>query len=534
MNKSGKKTVKEYEEKNKLYKELSVLQHLINYSGIPIEYIANRTGLSRYNLGKILFMPDYDTTDIKDNYDKYREMTYCLTRFYNREKYNFNITLNYHKLPANEFGTVFNRLYNELNLHDKIALSKEAKLRLQKWYDSLKEAPKVINSDGTPEPLPLNQALDIFIYDNTPSEKHEEMITALSQLNDINRRIELLESDIYDDELALKIGTYYCEEDENEVYFEDYFELSDEEKERTIKRVKENKEELKRLKDILESIKGREEVTDLEKQYSIFILSEYDMSSRIEKNLSGLHDHNLTDSKFHKLTTDQQKAVLNVMLDKCFDNNGYLIPDHFGSAMYLMKLNVGYSLRSFDWVNIKDNYSLGYTLPIIPDSDPIREFIDHHSRVLLKCPFKDQIHSVRQTLSGVTSDISDRIFLILKNRSYLEKLGSENHREYYKTLSEYLDLVSETEPIGKARTYSREQLYRLVYEKCQSSDGEYSFSSDLVKDLQRKLPYTPKDWLWEMYIFSYCTRYKSTKRLISYIRKLESKKIEHEEERADI
>ena len=43
MNKSGKRIVRENDAKN-LYMEISVLQKLINYSGISIEYIADRTG----------------------------------------------------------------------------------------------------------------------------------------------------------------------------------------------------------------------------------------------------------------------------------------------------------------------------------------------------------------------------------------------------------------------------------------------------------------------------------------------------------
>ncbi len=199
-----------------------------------------------------------------------------------------------------------------------------------------------------------------------------------------------------------------------------------------------------------------------------------------------------------------------------------------------MDLNVGYSLHSFDWVTQTDNHKIGYKLPGIPDSDPIREFLDSHKRVLLGHPFNKQIHTVLQVLSHVSNDVSNDVFLTLKHKSYLEKLGSEKHREYYKTLAEYIDLVSETEPIGKNHTYSKEQLYRLVYDKCQNSGGKYIFSLDSVIDLQKKLLYTPKDWLWGMYIFSYCTRYKSTKRLISYIRKLESKEIELDKERSDI
>ena len=532
MKKGNKKIISDTAAK-KLYKEIALLQNLLNHSGISTEYMHKHTGISRYYLNEFLSIPDYDTEIIKNNYDKYKEITYCLTRFYNREKYNFEITLNYHKLPAEEFEDIFNNLYKELNLHDKISLSKEAKLWLQKWYDCFKKLPEALNSDNNFEPIPLNHALDIFIYDNTPSDKHEELITAFSQLSDINRRIELLENDIYDDEMALKDGVYYCEDDEDEIFFEGYFELSEEEKEKAIKRISKNKEKLMQLKEIREGIKYREELTELEKQYSIFILSGYDMSSRIKKNLAGLHHHNLTDSKFHILTTDQQRAILKVMLDKCFDDNGYLMPNHFGSAMYLMDLNVGYSLHSFDGVTSPDKHKIGYKLLEIPDSDPIKTFLDSHKRVLIGHTFNKQIHTVLQVLSHVSNDVSNEVFLTLKHKSYLEKLGSKKHREYYKTLAEYIDLVSETEPIGEKRTYSTEQLYRLVYDKCQNSDGEYTFSFDSVINLQKKLLYTPKDWLWEMYIFSYCTRYKSTEHLISYIRKLESKEIE-QEEKADI
>ena len=116
---------------NALFKEMLVLRELINGDGIPMKYIKEHTGISWYYLNKILI--SCDEIEVKNNYDKFKDLTERLRRFYNTEKYNFAITLNYHKMPWEEFENVFNTLYDELKLNNKTALCDEAERWLKEW-----------------------------------------------------------------------------------------------------------------------------------------------------------------------------------------------------------------------------------------------------------------------------------------------------------------------------------------------------------------------------------------------------------------
>lgn len=424
----------------------------------------------------------------------------------------------YHKLEHTVFYVLYKRLSKEFPEDNQDQIVEQAKEKLRLKFDFLEDA----FSRGF-----LNFA-DTFL----PEEDIFRVLNGhifLENQRDI-RDLEIACSEYTD---TLKHGLHFdIDDEEGEPMGEVDIPPSAEEAEEYRLLMEEKLEALRlQAKEDPATQDEIEAAKRAERMYYLFH-GRYDthyFSESKKSNIDSLNRKKLQKDMCYKLTDDQQKAVLEVYLDKCFDENGFLLPDHFGSGIYLMNIGVGKTILPFDRIvkkfefNPKNEYKRDDPIPITDTTDPLYRFIDEHKNVLIGNRYTKQINEVRQILDDAGEDVSNDVFMKLMPGFHWEHINSELSGEYYKMVSEYNDLISIKEPTGKNDDHSLACIYRIVYELCLGSDGKYSFSIDSVFNTERALMYSGKDWIQEMYIYSCCFRNKSARQLISYIQKHRSK-----------
>ena len=493
-----------------LYKRIAAIQDFVERNKISHRYIRKQTGLPMSRINKILSIYDTDLIDLKINYDKYQKDIYALERFMERERFNHEITFGFHKLPADEFEELFNKVYEEVGWRNKQTLTEEAKKTLHNWYYSFTAMPTRLNSKGQVVPWEPDQSFRWYVFGNYPLDKQSDIMEAYYRMRDISGRKYGLQREIQ----TLSKEFQFQNSDQGS-------ETNAEQLEQIKERIKKCRQELRHVNYILEngdpSIKCSREAIEAEKQHNYFIYFRYDFSERAKKNVSGMDYHKLSHERIRELTADQQKAFLSVLHKRCFGKRRHLMPEHFGTGIYLTEMNISSPHYSYNWVENKKKYKPGDTLPETSISDPIREYISGHSRVFLELKYCHFINDVRGILDMLSPEVAEQLILHIKKyadrylhlklegNSFLKRLDSEKERNFYKTIAEYIDLFSDKEPFGKGRSYSSAQLYRLLYEICESSDGQYSFSIDAVLELKKKLLYTSEDWFLELQLYIYGT-----------------------------
>jgi len=96
---------------------------------------------------------------------------------------------------------------------------------------------------------------------------------------------------------------------------------------------------------------------------------------------------------------------------------------------------------------------------------------------------------------------------------------TSKQREHYKSLAEYYDILSYEFPITDISLYSKERIYRIIYEMVETSNGRYSFSNELVNQAYIYLKYSAKYWRLQLYIYNFRFKYKSIEPILQFIQK---------------
>ena len=206
--------------------------------------------------------------------------------------------------------------------------------------------------------------------------------------------------------------------------------------------------------------------------------------------------------RIKSLTEDQQRAILSIFFSMCIDKNGYLIPDHFGSGINLIEMNAGKSNQASVWVTPQSikKYTVGKALPKLESNTktyPIYLLIMEHKRVFfngvmksrlngwekaVKCFYsKEIIMQVIKKIATISKEARQQVLCYLKDEFYLGLPHNTKDRDYFKLISEYIDILSLKLPIATSSDFSKGHIYRIAYEICSNSNGKYLFSNKFSK-----------------------------------------------------
>lgn len=254
-----------------------------------------------------------------------------------------------------------------------------------------------------------------------------------------------------------------------------------------------------------------------------------------EKNIDTINRRRLQNDRIQQLKTEQQQAILSVYLEHCFDKQGFLIPDHFGTGIQLIHMKVGKTDYSYQWTSPKyiERYDIGDPIPRIESNDIIYSIIAQHKTVFFTKPFKiryngwlkkkvkvpiynlSQIKQLMKKIESAPSTVKKNVFDYLRDELLIGLPRKVATKDYYIMISEFTDILSRQLPINTS--YSIEKIYRIVYEICNNSNGELIFSNELVNEIAYKLRFKYYHWLLMMYVHSYCEKYKEIDRLLEFI-----------------
>ena len=507
------------DERSSLFNRINTVNVFINNNYISREAIEINMYLEKNDIKKFFdILYSYDIPEDRKKFNNLESIVRTMEKMAEIAEQDLNICQNvvnrgYSEIEKTEFISILKKVAAEFPKETQDTIIKCAKDKLSMEYDRIERAFSNKFIDFVNEYFPCREVNGILL-----GHEYLQCIRTIDRLE--------VQRDLYSEYLTRGIYTVSLDDEDNE--YEETEILSEEKAAYYRKLLDDTLDQTETTREYLKSInvshKDIEAAQNAERYYLLFrgryslgYFAEDRELQIISLRRQKLQKNNIRDKP---LTVKQQKALLAIYLDKCFDDKGYLLPEHFGTGIYLIRLNAAYSFLPYDWVAQKDKYEIGYTIPKADPGSPLYKLINEHPNVFIKARYMTMIKAAHQVLSDVSDDILSAVFHKLKKLFYFEKVYSENADEYYRTLAEYSDLVAMTESIGKSGNYSREEIYRVVYEMCKKHSCEREFSPDIILYIENAIMYDRLDWLWEMHLFSYCTRYKRVDRLISYISKI--------------
>ena len=261
----------------------------------------------------------------------------------------------------------------------------------------------------------------------------------------------------------------------------------------------------------------------------------YSRKKRMEKSLQRINTHSIAEKDFI-FKADQQRTILEAYYEKCTDDEGYLLPDHFGSGIQLLDfidekpvIQKGwkYIKRAEPWAtagNLKQ-FKFGDKLPEISQNNPVYQLILRHKRVFFSETSAVQTFDLIKRIKDSSPKVKYDVFSFLKDRFDIFTPKSKKDCEYYKALAEYYDILSLKPPVADVSNYSKEMIYRAVYEIAASS-GKLKFSNELVEQAYIYLHFRSIHWTFHMYLCHFLFKYKSLEPLL---RLIEEKSREYDE-----
>lgn len=285
-------------------------------------------------------------------------------------------------------------------------------------------------------------------------------------------------------------------------------------------------EHYKKLTD--EIIKYREDYAEFCKLRNID--STYSRKKREKRSLERLNTHTIAKKDF-AFNADQQRAILEAYYEKCTDDDGYLLPDHFGSGIQLLDFIEEKPIFKGNWKKIKvikraepwateanlKQYNWGKKLPDINENDPVYQLVLLHERVFFINTSAEQTYEIIKMIKNAPNEVKNQVFVYLKDKFGLFTPKSKKERDYYKTLAEYYDILSLKTPVANASEYSKEKIYRLLYEIAAASNGKLKFSNEIVEQAYIYLKFKAIHWTFHMYIYHFLFKYKSIDTLLLFI-----------------
>lgn len=494
--------------KHEAFTLIQALRDLHYSNGISVQSIHEQTGISKsvlYDMFEIYYEETLDDKIVR----LCQRIAPQIQTFMEIETKRFA----YYKLPPQEYREIYERLLKEFSFRNQDEIITLANQKLKKSDSQYRYLTSLNFMEFTAEKYGVDKASDIADLEN--SRHLQEYIDTLTA-----------EALWYDD--LLTRGQCFLTEDADDNPIEQYVALSAEETAHYEQLSDQLWSQIASLYEMATTtLTETEEAVAVKDEeaakhdYNLLQNKQYQHKMDSIANAKELHRKKLQESKSNSLSVDQQKAILSVFLDKCYDANGYLLPDHFGSGIQLISKGVGYKLPSYQWATA-DNleaYGIGDRLPNTDQSDSVYQFISAHKRVLFDLTYKDHIRKVMKAIRNAPPESIQNIFAYLKDEFYAGIPKSDKSRNYYKTISEYYDILSVRMPVADISAYRKEQIYRIAYDICSNSDGAYSFSNDLVDSIIFEIKMTPRNWLWTMYIYAYCFRHREIDSLLQYIEK---------------
>lgn len=230
----------------------------------------------------------------------------------------------------------------------------------------------------------------------------------------------------------------------------------------------------------------------------------------------------------------QQKAILELFFDLCTDQDGNVLPEHFGSGIQLTDIieekfiwigsgwkNTHGIQKVTHWATAQNLnlYDYNDSLDKIDSNDPVYQLIAEHQQVFFHDPSVYEMESVMEMLKDLPRDAVHKLYHKLMNETFPMIGRTETERAYSKILSEYYDILSLQTPVANPNYYRKENLYSIVYEIALASNGSIQFSNELVHSVFLRIHFNAKHWQWQMYLSQYYYHHKEFESLVAYIEK---------------
>ena len=347
---------------------------------VSVQSIHNQTGIARNILDDLFTIFDEEIIDDK-TVRLCQRIAPKIHTFMEIETKRFT----YQKLPPHEYWEMYKKLIEEFSFRNQDEIITLATQKLKASDAQYRYLTSMRFMELTAETYGIDRAADIA--DLESSRQMQEYVDALTA-----------EALWYDDILAN--GHCYWVEDADGNPIEQYVALSAEETAHYDQLSDQLWSQIASLYEMATpTLTETEEAVAVKDEeaakhdYNLLQDKQYQHKMDSIANAKELHRKKLQESKSNSLSVDQQKAILSVFLDKCFDENGYLLPDHFGSGIQLISKGVGYKLPSYQWATADniETYDIGVGLLETDQSDPVHQFISVHKRVLFDLTYKQYV-----------------------------------------------------------------------------------------------------------------------------------------------
>lgn len=475
-------------------------KEMLDNSNHSLKYILLQTGINEEELKNLLEIANDERTKVLED-GVYSDIYDKLTEFFDKEK----LSGSYSEKPKDVFFEIHKNLRENIKLKNS-EQEKMIKDKLGRNFDSLIDEERFVVSD--------------YIVSKYNSDELQEKASLREALE--NKIIEL--------EMIEEYGFNENGMDENGeiVFYDDRF--SPEEERDSEQKCEVLKSEIAALKERIEYYKKRDE--DYLNEYIDLNPGAlpYSYSAKKENWNKNIERHNFT--KPFRFNADQQRAILEAYYDKCTDDEGYLLPDYFGTGIRLLNIideepvkvvtgnwKFHFIKRVEPWKSNDElsAYDWGEKLPDIDKDDPLYQTILLHKRVFFKDTLAEKTREISRRIKYSCAEARNGVFELLKDEYGFFIPKSDRVAEHYKTLSEYYDILAEQRSNVSDTKYSIGQIYRALYEIAAESNGKLSFSNELVEQAYTYTKFKPMHWILHIYIFNYLFKHKSLDDLILFI-----------------
>ena len=503
---------------HKMEKDAKRWKLLVDRNVVKRSYIRDQTGLDASEI--TAFFEIADDMAKADGFD-YDRIYKAMKRFFESEL----AVGNFHYIEAPVFSDIIGKLTEEFHLSNS-ELEKRIKKRINTNFSEQETEKNMEVMDGF---------LDYQI------RKHGiENIMDMSELLEARRqkRKELrAEYERLEDLLTYGISFAVDIDPETGEYIEEEYTFSPEEIADIVKQRSELQTKIQQAESEIAQLMHQDK-QDWE-EYSALLCNQtasddsaFSESRRMKKAESRTNRKGIAKEDY-VYDAVQQKAILDIFFDLCTDQNGYVLPDHFGSGVNLAreieeKITWQGNWKNFRgiqkvtyWANYDSSFEYGYHEPIerIEPSDPVYRLIAEHQNVFFHDPSREKIETFLKIFREVPQGVRKKLLRKLVDESTPIMSRTAKARAYCGILSEYYDILSLQIPVANYKFYSREEIYRIVYEIAAASNGSVTFSNELVQSVYLRIHFKAHHWQLQMYLSQYYYHHKEFDSLIEFIEK---------------
>ena len=245
-------------------------------------------------------------------------------------------------------------------------------------------------------------------------------------------------------------------------------------------------------------------------------------------------------------TADQQKSLLEIYFERCVDDKGYLLPEHLGSGIQLAFYLSDYDIKKDclkifvfpkennaevydkvyngiqkirEWIpyNRQNEYDFGDTADKTETYDAVYEFIYTHKRVFFYDPLIKNTYELFQKIRAAPKERQRQLYDLLNKEFKIGIPMIERAREESQTVSEYWAIMSNPPLVETMSKYSRNEIYRIVYDISKNSGESIPFSYNLCNRVLNLSRLKAKHWRWQIFIANYYANHNEIDSLFKYI-----------------